>query len=318
MSMRGCPRLQVADQVVDCGRMTTRLSSRIGMVARTLWAVALMTTSGAIRAAEPPLVSSTVSVDGGISLDERPRDGGGSFDGDWQLAEARVFLRPHVALRLGLGIGASRDAYHPDDLDRELPDEVRQAWVRLPVALMFHEHWGVTVQGSFGTGTDGEASASAGRQWQVQGGPLYVRDDDLIVALLVNVSSSIDDDPTFFPFPSLYWRFHPEWRLTVVDDIDNLSHVRWQVREDLDLGLRVDVRLREAAIVGDRVFSDDHVAVALQATWMPRGRGGLEVTPVVGAQVVRRLAVRDDQGHEQWSFITRPAPLVGLNLRAAF
>jgi hypothetical protein len=281
-------------------------------------AFCLVGSIAAMSAADPPLVSSAVSVDGGVTLDERPRDGGGSFDGDWQLAEARLFLRPHVAVRLGIGIAASRTAYHSDDLEHELPDDVREAWVRVPLAMMFHPHWGMTIQGSFGTGTDGTASASDGQQWQVQGGPIYVRDSDLIIALLVNVSSRIDDSPTIFPFPSLYWHFLSDWRLTVVDDVDNLSHLRWQVREDLDLGLRVDVRLREVAIASDQALSDDHIAVALQATWMPSGRGGIEVTPVVGAQVVRRLAVRDNDGHEQWSLITRPAPLVGLNLRASF
>jgi hypothetical protein len=285
---------------------------------RFLAGVALSGAVGFIAAADPPLIRSVVSVDGGITQDERPRDGGGSFDGDWQLAEVRVFLRPHQALRLGLGVGTSREAYHTNDLGHDLPDDVRQAWVRVPVALMVHQHWGMTVQGSFGTGYGSDASASNGRQWQVQGGPLYVRDDDLIIALLMNVSSRIDDEPSFFVFPSLYWRFHPDWRLTVVDDVDNLSHVRWQLRDDLDLGLRLDVRLREAAIANNQVLSDDHVAVALQATWMPGGRGGFEITPMIGAQVVRRLAVRDDDGNEQWSFITRPAPLVGLNLRASF
>lgn len=270
---------------------------------------------GAAVAADPPAVRGVVAFDGGYVHEERARDGG-SFSGDWQLAEARVFLRPHPALRLGLGVAASRDAYHGDDLD--LPADVRHAWVRLPLALMVHPHWGFSVQGSFGTGYGEDASASDGRQWQVQGGPLYYGGDDLVVALLVNVSSRIDDRPSVFPFPSLYWRFHPAWRLTVVDEVDNLSHLRWAVREDLDLGLRVDVRLRDAALAHDRAFSDDHVAVALQATWMPRGRDHGEITPFLGAQVVRRLAVRDDDGDEQWSLITRPAPLVGLALRATF
>lgn len=271
-----------------------------------------------VPAADPPLLSGAVSVDGGMTFDERSRDGGGSFDGDWQLAEARLFLRPHEAVRLGLGLGANREAYHPRDLTSDLPDEVRHAWVRVPLVLMVHQHWGMTVQGSFGTGYSDDASASDGQQWQVQGGPLYVHDDDLIIALLVNVSSRIDDTPSVFPFPSLYWHFHPDWRLTVVDEVDNLSHVRWQVREDFDLGLRVDVRLRDAAIGSNQALSDDHVAVALQATWMPRGRGNIEVTPMVGAMVVRRVAVRDDDADEQWSLTTRPAPLLGLNLRASF
>jgi len=275
-------------------------------------------TLASMHAAEPPFLSGAVAVDGGLTIDEQPRTGGGSFGGDWQLAEARVFLRPHVAVRLGLGVGASREAYHTKDLDHDLPDDVRHAWVRVPIAVMVHQHWGMTVQGSFGTGYGSDASASDGRQWQVQGGPLYVRDDDLIIALLVNVSSRIDDEPSIFAFPSLYWRFHPDWRLTVVDEVDNLSHLRWQVRDDLDLGLRVDVRLRDAAISNSQALSDDHVAIGLQATWMPGGRGGIEITPVIGTMVMRRLAVRDDEGREQWSLITRPAPLVGLNLRASF
>jgi hypothetical protein len=268
--------------------------------------------------AETPSVNATVVLDGGYIPEERPRDGSGSFVYDWQLAEARLFWRPHRAVRLGLGLGASRAAYDGSDLAVDLPDEVRHAWVRIPVAAMFHQNWGISVQGSFGTGHGEDASASDGRQWQVQAGPFYRRDEDLIIALLVNVSSRIDDSPSIFAFPSLYWRFHPDWRMTVVDDIDNLSTIRWAVREEVDLGLRVDVRLRDAALTSDQAFSDDHLAVALQATWMPLGRERLEITPLVGAMLARRLAARDDDGDEQWSMITRPAPLVGLNLRANF
>lgn len=270
---------------------------------------------GSACAAEPPLVSGSVAVDGGYIPEERARTEG-SLRADWQLAEARLFLRPHAALRLGVGVGVNRTAYHSDDL--ALPQEVLHLWLRVPLALMVHEHWGFTVQGSFGTGYAEDAAASAGRQWQVQGGPLFYRDDDLVIALMVNISSRIDDDPTIFPFPSLYWRFHPDWRLTVVDEVDNLSHLRWAVQEDLDLGLRVDVRLRDAALTPDLALSDDHIAAALQATWMPWGRERGEITPFVGAMIVRRLAVRDDEGDEQWSLLTRPAPLIGLNLRARF
>jgi hypothetical protein len=203
-------------------------------------------------------------------------------------------------------------------MGQALPDEVRHAWVRIPLAVMVHEHWGVTVQGSFGTGYGTGASAQDGHQWQVQGGPLYRRDDDFIIALLVNVSSRIDDSPSIFPFPSLYWRFASDWRLTVVDDIDNISSLRWQVREDFDLGVRVDIRFRDEAIGNDLAFSDDHVAAALQVTWMPSGRDGMEVTPFLGAQLLRRFALRNSDGDEQWSLMTRPALLGGLNLRASF
>lgn len=264
-------------------------------------------------ASDQPLVRSVVSIDAGYVHDNLRE--GRSFASDWQLTEARWFMRPHMALRMGLGIGASREAYHGDNDD--LPQDVRHAWVRVPVALMVHPHWGFTVQGSFGTGHGDNASASDGQQWQIQGGPLFYGSDDLVIALLVNVSSHIDDDPTIFPFPSLYWRFHPDWRLTVVDEVDNLSHLRWAVGDGLDLGLRVDVRLRHAALTRDQAFSDEHVAVALQATWMPRGRDRGEITPFIGAQVVRRVAVRDD-GDEQWSLIIRAAPLIGVNLRATF
>ena len=314
-------RFRAASLAVERGYMLVSYRLHITQLSRWYLCFALCLSAGVnmgARTAEPSLVSGTVSLDGGLIYHERPRDDGGSIDSDWQLAQARVFLRPHRAVRLGFGLGVSRTAYHATDIKFELPDDVQQAWVRLPVAVMLHEHWGVTVQGSFGTGYGSGASANDGRQWQVQGGPIYRRDDDLIIALLVNVSSRIDDSPTVFPFPSLYWRFHSDWRLTVVDDIDNLSSVRWQVREDLDLGLRVDVRLRDAAIGNDRAFSDDHVAAAMQMTWMSGGRGGMEITPFFGAQLVRRVAVRNSDGEEQWSLITRPAPLGGVNLRASF
>jgi hypothetical protein len=46
---------------------------------------------------------------------------------DWQLAEARVFLRTHRAVRLGFGLGVSRMAYQAIDIESELPDDVQHA-----------------------------------------------------------------------------------------------------------------------------------------------------------------------------------------------
>lgn len=303
------------DERFHGGQVPNRLAAGSGRLLAG-WLVCSWT--AAAVAADPPLLRTHMSVEGGIVRHERARDQDGSLASDWQMAEARLFLRPHPALRLGIGLGLSRDGYDPEGWAEPLPSEVHHAWLRVPVALMVHPHWGMTIQGSVGSGTDGEASTHSGRQWQIQGGPLYRRDDDLIIALLVNVSSRIGEEPTIFPFPSLYWRFHPDWRLTVVDDVDQLSHLRWQVRADLDLGLRMDVRLREAALEGDEVLVDDHVTVALQATWMPFGRDVCEVTPLIGTQLIRRLAIRSDEGEERWSLITRPAPLVGLHVRASF
>jgi hypothetical protein len=248
------------------------------------------------------------------------RDHAGHIGSDELLAETRLFWRPHRAVRVGLGLAASRDGFDRDGTDPalDLPDHVQHGWMRVPVAVMFSPHWGISLQGSLGTGTDGEASMQAGRQYQIQAGPLFIRDDNLIVSVLVNVSSRIDEDPSVFPVVSLYWRIAPEWRLTVIDEVDNVSRLTWAMREELDLGLRVDVRLREAALAGDQVLVDDRVSVAFEAAWHPLGRERLDVIPFIGTMLARRLAMRDAQGDERWSIITRPALMLGLDLRASF
>jgi hypothetical protein len=152
----------------------------------------------------------------------------------------------------------------------------------------------------------------------VQAGPVWVRDEDLIVALLVNVASRDGLPPSVFPFPSLYWRFHEDWRLTVVDEVDNLSRLAWRVRDRLDLGLRVDVRLREYSLAAAEVLEDDHVGIALDASWRPFASDALALTPFIGAMVWRRLELRDGDGDVVDRSTGRPSALAGLCLRAEF
>lgn len=272
-----------------------------------------------IAGAEPSPVTSAVvaSVDHAWPADFRSDQGHLSVDS--LLAEGRVFWRPHPAIRIGLGIGASRDDYASDGVDpiAQLPDHVQHLWLRLPISVMGSMHWGLSLQGSVGIGTDGHEDGRPERQYQFQGGPVYVRDPDLIICLLLNVSSQIDRSPSIFPFPSVYWHFCDDFRLTVIDEVDNVSRLMWRMRDDIDVGLRLDVRFREAALAGNAVLSDDHVALACEGSWRPFCHDGLVITPFVGAVLARRLTLRVD-GDERWSSTTQPVPWIGLSIRTDF
>lgn len=268
---------------------------------------------------EPAPVTSTIVADVDHAWPADFRSEHGQLSVDSLLAEGRVFWRPHPAIRIGLGIGASRDDYASDGVDPlvQLPDHVQHVWLRLPVSVMGSMHWGLSLQGSVGIGTDGHEDGRPERQYQFQGGPVYVRDPDLIICLLLNVSSQIDRSPSIFPFPSVYWHFCDDFRLTVIDEVDNVSRLMWRMRDDIDVGLRLDVRFREAALAGNAVLSDDHVALACEGSWRPFCQDGLIITPFVGAVLARRLTLRVD-GDERWSATTRPAPLIGLSIRTDF
>ncbi len=272
-----------------------------------------------IAGEEPALVTSAIVVSTEHAWPTEFRSDQGHLSIDSLLAEGRVFWRPHAAVRIGLGIGASRDDYASDGVDpvADLPDHVQHLWLRMPISVMGSMHWGLSLQGSVGIGTDGHEDGRLERQYQFQGGPVYVRDPDLIICLLLNVSSQIDRSPSVFPFPSIYWRFCEDFRLTVIDEVDNVSRLTWRVRNDIDVGLRLDVRFREAALKGNAALSDDHVALACEGSWRPFCQDWLVVTPFVGAVLARRLTLRVD-GDERWSATTRPAPLIGLSIRTDF
>ena len=268
---------------------------------------------------EPVLVTSAIVVNADHAWPADFRSDSGHLSVDSMLAEGRVFWRPHPAVRIGLGIGASRDDYDSDGVDpiAELPDHVQHVWLRLPVSVMGSMHWGLSLQGSVGIGTDGHENRRPERQYQFQGGPVYVRDPDLIICLLLNVSSQIDRSPSIFPFPSVYWHFCDDFRLTVIDEVDNVSRLMWRMRDDIDVGLRLDVRFREAALAGNAALSDDHVALACEGSWRPFCQDGLVITPFVGAVLARRLTLRVD-GDERWSATTHPTPWIGLSIRTDF
>lgn len=292
----------------------------MAMCASRAGIAALVIASSLLAGAEPSTVTGAAVVSADHAWPADFRDDQGRIGVDSLLLEGRVFWRPHPAVRIGLGIGASRDDYTSDGVDpsADLPAHVQHLWLRLPISVMGSPHWGVSLQGSVGTGTDGMADARSGRQYQFQGGPVFVRDDNLILCLLLNVSSRINDRPSIFPFPSLYWRFHDDWRLTLVDEVDNVSRLTWQIHDLLAVGLRLDVRFREAALNGDAVLADDHAALACEASWRPFHQDVLVVTPFAGAVLARRLTLRSQDGSERWSAMVRPTPWAGLSLRAEF
>lgn len=205
-----------------------------------------------------------------------------------QMGELRAFYRPYEGLRVGLGVGAERGDYDDDDGDRL---RVRALWVRLPAAVMFSPHWGLTSLTSYGGAAADGADVLHDRRWAVQAGPLWVRDDKLLIGLLVNCTTRVGQRPGVFPFPTVEWQITPDWHLTIVDEMDSISRLTWRAAQDYALGLRVDVRLREYSLADDHesVMTDDQLALGLEGTWLPCGDDKLRLTAFAGAEVLRNL-----------------------------
>lgn len=279
--------------------------------------VAMLSLAAAVPAEDPPPWSGTVQA-GYVHAATGRVDGGGGLAVDETLAEARTYWQPRLGIRVGLGIGGG---FH--DYDGS-PEDVRgeAAWLRLPATVMFSEHLGLTSLSSLGTATDGKADAEDGRQWQVEAGLLLVRDKDLLVALSAVVNSRIGMRPSIIPLVSLYWRIDDSWRLTVVDEVDNVSRLTYAWDPAWAASLAVDVRFFEFALDhrdgGAAVLADDRALVGIEGDWRPFRDDRLLVRPFAGAVVVRRITLRDADGGELSVRRVAPAPAFGLSLRGDF
>lgn len=245
-------------------------------------------------------------------------DGSGDLQVDESLAEARGYWQPRLGVRLGLGVGGGIHAYDGG------PEVMRgeAAWLRLPATVMFSQHLGFTSLSSLGAATDGKADAADGRQWQIEGGLLVVRDADLLIAFTAVANSRIGMRPSVIPLVSLSWRIDDAWHLTVVDEIDNVSRLTYAWDPRWAASLAVDVRFFEFAIDhrdGEAaVFADDRAIVGMEGAWHPFGDDRLVVRPFAGAVVARRITLRDEDGDELSTRRPSPAPAFGLSLRGDF
>lgn len=234
---------------------------------------------------------------------------------DEQMAEVRLIYRPHIAVRVGAGVAVEHGNYVDDDSNLG----VRATWVRVPAALMFSQHWGVSTLTSFGSATAEDVPVTHDHRWMIQAGPVWVRDKSLIIGLFANYATRIGQRASVFPFPAVEWQIAPAWHLTIVDELDSISRLTWQVEPRFALGVRVDVRLREYRISDDqqRALTDDQAALAFETTWCPASDNRLRLTLFTGAALVRRLTYLQD-GDTVLSETAGPAFQAGLMARSEF
>ena len=126
------------------------------------------------------------------------------------------------------------------------------------------------------------------------------------MALSAVVNSRLGLPPAIFPLMSLAWRIDDAWKLTVIDDIDNVSRLTRRIDPAWAASLLLDVRLFEFALAhdagGPEVFVDDRAIFGIECDWRPLGADRLgerwlAVRPFIGV-VVRHIAQRTADGEE--------------------
>jgi hypothetical protein len=276
---------------------------------------------------EPPPWSAIalVSTSYAAPADLPASSGGGEVAVGETLGEGRIHWQPRAGIRIGLGIGGGAHLYDSATLRSRfaVDGDLAAAWVRLPATVMASPHWGITTLSSFGTATDGSASFADGRQYQVEASLLFVRDRDLLISVGAVVSSRLERSASIIPLVSAYWRFADDWRLTVIDEIDNTSSLTYRLRPGLELGLVVDARFFEFALEhtdaqGAAVLRDERIIVGLGGGWRPLRDERLVVRAFVGSALVRRIVVIDGQGDEVFDASARPGFAVGCTIRSDF
>lgn len=294
-------------------------------VAALLAAMTAGSLSSAAVAEDPPPWSGIALVSASHAGAADLSGGAGTVEVGELFGEARLHWQPRAGIRVGLGLGGGAHRYHSAELRSRfaIDDDLAEAWLRVPATVMMSEHWGVTTLSSFGVAGDGSAPPADGRRYTIQAGALLVRDRDLLVSVGVVVSSRLERSPSVFPLVTAYWRFAEDWRLTVIDEIDNASRLTWRLDPALDLGLLVDVRFFEFALDHDlpgeaAVLRDERIIVGLEAEWRPLRGEVLAVRPFAGAAIARRLSVFDEQGGELFDGIARGGFTAGCTIRSDF
>ncbi len=271
-----------------------------------------------LPAADPPPWSGILELGGLASADGASRPADGRIGVDEAMAEARAFWQPLLGIRLGLGAAADSHAY----LGGPYPATANGVQLRLPATIMFSEHLGFTSLSSIGASSAAGASGRSGHQWQIEAGLLYARDADLYAALTVVATSRLGMKPSLFPLPSLAWTISPDWSLTVVDEIDDMSRLTRTITAHWACSLLLDARFFEYALPGGggrpAVLADERAIIGIEGAWRPWGDDAFSLRPYLGDAVYRRITLRSDDGQTISNTRVAPALSAGVTLRSAF
>lgn len=217
----------------------------------------------------------------------------------------------------GLGFGAALTRFDDDlGLDRS----VLLAWGRAGGSVFLLPFLALT--GQVAGGWLGEAGADAGEalQWQATFGPQVFTAADRSIFLGVLVRDRVARSPQILPLITVDWRFDDAWRLQILDQVDELSRLRWRYAEHHELGLRVEVNLRSWALDEPGLEGVDHtvISAALEWGWLPDADGDDIVRIHTGPVLAQTLAFIDAQGDTVTETDVDPALLVGISARFAF
>lgn len=290
------------------------VATRCGLLVLGAW----IATASVLPAEDPPLWSGKLELGGLASADGASHPDDGRVGVDESLLEARLYWQPLLGIRLGLGAAADGHDYTGGPLNASADG----IFLRLPATVMFNEHLGFTSLSSVGQSTADGAPARSGHQWQVEAGLLYVRDEDLYIALTAVVTSRFGMKPSIFPLPSLAWKISPEWSLTVVDEVDDMSRLTRTITEHWACSLLVDARFFEYALPGGggqpAVLADERAIIGIEGAWRPWGDDRLSLRPYLGDAVYRRITLRDANGQTISNTRVAPAVSAGMTLYAEF
>jgi len=283
----------------------------LGLVA---WAMAVTVAV----AEDPPLWSGILELEAiaGASGGTHPDDGRQGADESY--AEARLYWQPRLGIELGLGAGSESIEYH----GAIHSGAAQGQWLRLPAMVMFSEHLGIVTLDSIGLASAPGVPEREARQWQIEGGLLLVRDENLYAALAAVITSRRGLRPSVIPLISLYWAIAPSWSLTLVDDLDNVSRLQRAFSAQWAASLVVDARIVEFAL--DRsagaaaVLEDERAICGVEADWSPWGDAALIMRPFAGGVVYRRITLRSADGQRLASTRVAPVPCLSLTLVAEF
>jgi hypothetical protein len=276
-----------------------------------------MAAAALLPAEDPPLWSGKLELGGLATADGASHPDDGRVAVDEAMAEARIYWQPMLGIRIGVGAGAESHDYQGGP--RSATGDGRS--VRLPAPIMFSEHLGFTSLSSLGESTSAGEPARSGHQWQVEAGLLYVRDADLYIALTAVVTSRFGKKPSIFPLPSLSWTISPDWSLTVVDEVDDISRLTRTISAHWACSLMVDARFFEYALPGDggqpAVLADERAIIGIEAAWRPWGNDSLSLRPYLGDAVYRLITLRNSDGRSLSTTRVSPSVSAGVTLAAA-
>jgi hypothetical protein len=231
--------------------------------------------------------------------------------------EYRTWRQVTDPMWIGFGVGATLLRYESDANATRTPIV---AWGRVGGSYFIRE-W-LACSGQVALGWSGELGADSDEAVQVFAtlGPEIYTASDRSIFLGVMLRTRAEQAPRIIPLITVDWRFNAQWRVQILDQIDQISRLRYRWHPQWETNLRLDLALHSFALDDDQAaaLADEHSTLAVEFGWHPAEDSRNVIRAYVGSTLQRQMTYRDQSGNLLLEQDFDPSICLGMSARLYF